>query len=124
MRGLKIQNVCIRKILSGEKTMEVRSRRYDVLGQRLALGNSGNGLVEGYATVKEIVEIPLSKIPKYESKHLATKWLLERYGNKEDVNNVKMKNSDSLYGYCLTNVKKENNAFAYPKSASIWFDLE
>lgn len=56
MRGLKIQNVWIRKILSGEKTMEVRSRRYDVLGQRIALGNSGNGLVEGYATLQEIVD--------------------------------------------------------------------
>ena len=38
MRGLKIQNVWIRKILSGEKSMEVRSRRYDVLGQRISVG--------------------------------------------------------------------------------------
>ena len=66
MRGLKIQNVWIRKILSGEKSMEVRSGRYDVLGQRIALGNSGNGLVEGYATVQEIIEIPLARISKYE----------------------------------------------------------
>ena len=99
MRGLKIQNVWIRKILSGEKTMEVRSRRYDVLGQRIALGNSGNGLVDGYAFVQEIVEIPLARIPKYESKHIATKWLLQRYGNK-----------GALYGYCLSEV---NGYFQY-----------
>jgi hypothetical protein len=103
MRGLKIQDEWIRKILSGEKTMEVRSRRYDVLGQRIALGNSGNGLVEGYANVKEIIEIPMAKIPNYESKHLATKWLLQRYGNKQ-----------ALYCYCLTDVKKENKPFEYP----------
>ena len=92
--------------------MEVRSRRYDVLGQRIALGNSGNGLVEGYATVKEIVEIPLSKIPKYESKHLATEWLLKQYGDKE-----------ALYGYCLINVKKETKPFMYTKNRSVWFTL-
>jgi hypothetical protein len=124
MRGLKIQNVWIRKILSEKKTMEVRSRRYDVLGQRIALGNSGNGLVEGYATVTEIVEILLAEIPKYKSKHLATKWLLEHYGNKEDANKVKKKKSDILYGYFLTDVKKENKPFKYPKNRSIWFTLE
>jgi hypothetical protein len=112
MRGLKIQNVWIRKILSGEKTMEARSRRYDVLGQRLALGNSGNGLVEGYATVQEIIGIPLARIPEYENEHLATKWLSKQYGDKEP-----------LYGYCLTEVKKENKPFMYHKNRSIWFTL-
>ena len=86
---------------------------YRVLGQRIALGNSGNGLVEGYATVREIIEIPLAKISKYESKHLATEWLLKRYGDK-----------NILYGYCLKNVKKENRSFLYSKNASIWFRLE
>ena len=113
LRGLKIQDEWIRKILSGEKTMEVRSRRYDVLGQRIALGNSGNGLVEGYVTVQEIVEIPLAQIPTYENKHLATKWLLKQYRSKE-----------VLYGYCLTKVKKENKPLSFTKSGSIMFTLE
>ena len=93
--------------------MEARSRRYDVLGQRIALGNSGNGLVEGYANIKEILEIPMAKIPNYESKYLATKWLQKQYADKE-----------TLHGYCLTNIKKETNYFPYPKSGSIWFTLE
>jgi len=53
MRGLKNQAEWITKILSGEKTKEVRNMNYYVLGQRKALGNSGNGLVEGHATVQE-----------------------------------------------------------------------
>jgi hypothetical protein len=113
LRGLKIHDVWIRKILSGEKTMEVRSRRFNVLGQRIALGNSGNRLVEGYATVKEIIEMPLAKIPKCESKHLATKLLLQRYVDKE-----------TLYGYYFTDVRKESKSFEYLKNRSIWFSLE
>ena len=113
MRGLKIQHVWIRKILSGEKTMEVRSRRFNVLGQRIALGNSKNGLVEGYATIQEIIKIPLSKVSEYEDKHLASELLLQRYCNKNE-----------LYGYFLKDVQKENKPFLFPKSASIWFTLE
>jgi hypothetical protein len=118
MRGLKIQDAWISKILSGEKTMEVRSVRFNVLAQRIALGNSGNGLVEGYATVQEIIEIPIHQISDYECQHLATNWLIEHYGNKEDA---QKKKTGALYGYYLTNVKKENTPFPYPKSSSIWF---
>jgi len=113
MRGLKIHDVWIRKILSGEKTMEVRSRCYNVLGQRLALGNSGNGIVEGYATVQEIIETPLAMVSDCQDKHLATEWLLQRYSDKE-----------KLYGYCLTNVEKKRKHFPYPKNKSIWFNLK
>ncbi|MGA3289747.1 MAG: ASCH domain-containing protein [Candidatus Bathyarchaeia archaeon] len=113
MRGLKVQNEWIQKILSGEKTMEVRIGRYKVLGQRIALGNSGNGLVEGYATVQEILEIPLAEVSKYQRHHLATDWLLARYGDRE-----------TLYGYCLMDVKREKTPFNYTKSGSIWFALK
>jgi len=34
--------------------------RHQLLGQRIALGNSDNGYVEGYATVQEVIKIPYS----------------------------------------------------------------
>ena len=92
--------------------MEVRSLNYQVLGQRIALGNSGNGLVEGYATVSEIVKIPFSEISKYEGKHLATEWLKTQYAGR-----------DFVFGFILSNVKKEKKPFTYKKSGSIWFNL-
>jgi hypothetical protein len=62
------------------------------------------------ATVQEIVKIPIASISKFESEHLATKWLLKQYGEKEN-----------LYGYCLADVKKESKPFRFPKNRSIWF---
>jgi hypothetical protein len=111
-RGLKIQEKWIRKIFSGEKTMEVRSMRYRVLGQRIALGNSGTGLVEGYGTVQEIVDIPYSKISKYASQHRATEWLRKQY-----------KGRNILYGFVLREVKRKKEPFPYPKSPGIWFNI-
>ena len=96
MRGLKIQERWINLILSGEKTMEVRGMRYRVFGQKIALGNSDNGLVEGYGTVQRIEDIPYSKISEYESQHLATEWLKKRYHGK-----------NILFGFVLKEVKRE-----------------
>jgi hypothetical protein len=98
-------------ILSGEKTMEVRSRHYKLDG-RIALGNSDNGLVEGYTTVKEVVKFPFSEIDRYEKHHHATKFLREHY-----------RESNFLYGFVLANVKTEKRPFPYPKSHGITFEL-
>jgi hypothetical protein len=83
MRGLKIQHKWIREILSGEKTMDVRSVHYEVLGQRIALGNSDNGLIEGYATVQEVIKIPYSEISNCGNQHRATEWLKAHYRGGE-----------------------------------------
>lgn len=90
--------------------MEVRSRRYKVLGQRIALGNSDTGLVEGYCSIQEIKDIPYSKISVYETQHGATEWLRKQYRKKT-----------ILYGFILKGVELEKHPFAYPKSPSIWF---
>ncbi len=111
MRGLKIQHKWIRAILSGEKTMDVRSEHYQVLGQRVALGNSGNGLVEGYATIQEIIQIPFTEISRYDDKHHATKYLETHYAGQ-----------DFLFGFILTNVMKEKKPFPYKKSPGICFN--
>ena len=65
IRGLKIRGRWLQLILNGEKMMEVRSLRLKIRGQRIALGNSDTGRVEGYATVKDLIEIPFSEIAKH-----------------------------------------------------------
>ena len=94
--------------------MEVRSMYfYRFLDQRIALGNSNSGLVEGYATVKAIIPFSFSEITKYETQHRATEWL------KEHLNGRK-----TLYGFVLFNVKKEKKPFPYPKSKGVTFKLD
>lgn len=112
MRGLKISDLWLSKILSGEKTMEIRSIKGKVNCQRIALGNSTNHLVEEYAIVQDIFDIPLAKVSEYQDKHLATQWLLKRYSDKGRLN-----------GYLLTDVKREDKQFLY-QNAGVWFQLE
>lgn len=92
--------------------MEVRSRRYKFLGQRIALGNSDNGLVEGYATVQEVIKIPYSEISRYENQHRATEWLKIHYRGR-----------DFLYGFVLGDVEPKKKPFPYPKSPGVLFVL-
>jgi len=66
IRGLKIRGRWLQLILNGEKVTEVRSRRLKIKDQRIALGNSDTGRVEGYATGKDLVEFPFSEIAKHE----------------------------------------------------------
>ena len=84
--------------------------RYRLLG-RIALGNSDNGLVEGYATVEKSIPFSYSDISKYEEQHRATEFLKIHY-----------KGRDVLYGFVLGNLKLEETPFPYPKSRSITFD--
>ena len=93
--------------------MEVRSMRYKLLCQRIALGNSDNGLVEGYATVQEVIEIRYSEISSYENQHRATEWLKAHYQGR-----------DFLYGFIIRDVIREKSPFPYPKSPGIWFNIE
>jgi hypothetical protein len=113
MRGLKIKDKWLKLILSGQKTMDVRSQYLKIRGQRIALGNSDTGMVEGYATVEDVIKILYSQIGNYENQHRATTWLTKKYGKKAYV-----------FGYILKDVKTEHNPFQYPKSRSISFKIK
>ena len=110
MKGLKIKDAWLRLILSGQKTMEVRSLHFTVKGTRIALGNSSTGNVEGYATVADVIKIPYLQITSYENQHRASRWLMQRY-----------KEGAHLYGYVLRDVKEEKSPFPYPKGPGIGF---
>lgn len=99
-------------ILSGKKTMEVRSQNANIIGLKIGLGNSKTRNVEGYATETEKIKIPFKDISKYEGEHKATVWLLPQYKGRKFV-----------YGYRLSNVEREFNPFPYPKNRSIWSNV-
>jgi len=52
MRGLKIQDKWIQLILNGQKAMEVRSLYFKIKGMRIALGNSGTGMLRDMQQLK------------------------------------------------------------------------
>ena len=113
MKGLKINDYWLKEILSKYKTMEVRSYRIrDVLGRRIALGNTKTQMIEAYATVKEIVKFPRIDTAKYDKEHRATESILERYAEKE-----------FLYGYRLRNVQEAQEKIPYPKHRSSIFTI-
>jgi len=112
MQGTIIREKWLNLIISGKKTMEVKSQyKPEMNGTKIALGNSS--LVKGYAFVKEIVTIPYAEIPRYHKQHLATQWLMKHYNGKAAV-----------YGYVLSEVRKENKKVSYPRSyGSVWFEI-
>ena len=114
MRVLKIQDKWLRMILSGKKTMEVRSQNFNIVGLKIGLGNSRTWNVEGYATVTEKIKIPFSEIMNYQNEHLAT---------LQDFKELGYDKKEFLYGYRLTNVTRESNPFPYPKNRSIWSNI-
>ena len=93
--------------------MEVRSQYFKIRGQRIALGNSDTGMVEGYATAENVIKTPYSQISDYENQHQATTWLIKKYEKRAHV-----------YGYTLKDVQTEHNSFPYPKSPSITFRIK
>ena len=111
MEGTIIKKEWISLILSGKKTMEVKSQYKPLKGQRIALGYGS--LVRGYAKVKEVVSIPYNDIPKYQHLHLATTWLMNHYKGK-----------DVVYGYVLEDVIVENEQVPYSRSYGwVWFSI-
>jgi len=111
MEGTIIKEKWLNLILSGKKTMEVKSQYKPLKGQTIALGYGS--LVRGYAKVKDIRRIPYNDIPKHQHLHLATEWLMDHYRGK-----------DTVYGYVLENVRMENMQVVYPRSyGSVWFSI-
>jgi hypothetical protein len=111
MEGTIIKEKWLSLILSGQKTMEVKSQYKPLKGQTIALGYSS--LVRGYAKVRDIETIPYNDIPKYQHLHLATAWLMNHYKGKKEV-----------YGYVLEDAMMENKQVPYPRSyGSVWFNI-
>ena len=110
MNGTIIRKKWLNLILSGQKTMEVKSQYKPFKGQTIALGYSS--LVKGYALVKDIITIAYNDIPKYQSQHLATQWLMGHYKGR------------TVYGYLLEEVRVEKRKVPYPRSyGSVWFRI-
>lgn len=109
MRGLIIKKEWLDLILSGKKTIEIRSSKTSCIGETIYLLESKTHLVRGTCTIQRVEKLDETKWNETKDKHLVPC----------KFNQLPYKKS---YGWYLQDVTKLDKEFSYshPKGAVIW----
>lgn len=109
MRGLIIKKEWLDLILSGKKTIEVRSSKTSCIGETIYLLESKTHLVRGTCKIQKVEKLDETKWNETKDKHLVPC----------EFNQLPYKKS---YGWYLQDVTKLDKEFSYshPKGAVIW----
>lgn len=102
---LLVKGKYLELILKKAKVWKVRSQKLFNAGDRIALGNTGTRLIEGFATVAEVKKLTTSEMKKYNDKHLANDFIEERWNDRP-----------WLYAYVLSDVIRHPTQVRYPRS--------
>lgn len=108
MRCLKINEMWVNFILSGNKTWEIRHRNTKIR-ERIALGNTKSKRVVGYATIVDSVEMTIEELKKHNDKHQANDFL-DNYAKKRKT----------LFAWFLKDVEVEAVPKRYSRSTGSW----
>ena len=108
MKCLKIHDRWLRLILSKQKDVELR-RTPCRIRERVALGNTKTGLVEGYATIVDSREFSIKQLKRLNHRHHANTFI--------DAYAV---GKDSLYVWFFNDVETEPNPYPYSFSTGSW----
>jgi hypothetical protein len=112
MRGLIIKTPWIEKILSREKTWEIRGSNTKIRG-KIALIKSGTQMIFGYATLVDSIKLSEKVFLTAQEKHAIPREICKKvtYKNK--------------YAWILKNPKKLKKPIPYnhPQGAVIWVKL-
>jgi hypothetical protein len=100
-----IHDKYVKLILNGQKTWEIRTQKLFNQGERIALGNTGTKLVEGYATVSEVKKMTVPEMMRHNEKHFANDFILQRWSDRE-----------WLYAFVLSEVTVNPFGVPYPHS--------
>ena len=109
MRALIIKEPWASKIVSGEKTIELRTRRTKKIGQEIYIAKAGTKTLIGRVTIEKCVRLTLEDYMNLEDKHLVG------YGSVYFTD-------EKLYGWYLINPVRFDKPIAYehPRGAQIW----
>ena len=105
---LLIKDKYIKLILDKKKIWEVRSQTFGFKeGERIALGNTGSRMIEGFATISEIKEKTVPEMMKHNDKHFANDYIIDKW-----------KNRPCLHAFVLSKVKRipVKEQIRYPSS--------
>lgn len=115
MYGLIIKKNWLNKILSGEKTLEIRGSKTAHIGEQIALIESGSSQIKGFCVIKSVTALTEDKWETEKVRHcveLSFKDLSKRY--------------KTAYAWELTDVIacKQPILYKHPQGAVIWVNLE
>lgn len=115
MYGLIIKKHWLEKILTGEKTLEIRSSRTGHTGERIALIKSGSSQIKGFCVIHGVEALTKEKWEKKKADHcvdIPFSELLKRYRTP--------------YAWKLTEITACDNPIPYrhPQGAVIWVRLD
>ncbi|MBO4695635.1 MAG: ASCH domain-containing protein [Clostridia bacterium] len=110
MKGLIIKKEWLNKILTGEKTWEIRGRNCRIRG-KIELIQSGSGLVVGCCDLVDSFEIDTEILKKEKKKHCI-----------EDINVIHYKKA---YAWVIGNPVRYSTPrpYKHPRGAVIWVNL-
>lgn len=115
MYGLIIKKKWLDKILSGEKTLEIRGSKTAHICERIALIESGSSQIKGFCVIRSVIALTEEKWETERDRHcveLSFEDLLKRY--------------KTAYAWELTDVIacKQPVPYKHPQGAVIWVNLE
>lgn len=113
-RGLKIRHGPLNKILSGEKTMEIRNWNTKIRGRIYLLRtldrkNGSGGTVDASCDILEVIKIKKKDLQQYQEEHAldAEGWdIIKNYG-------------EEVYGIRIGNVTLERAPWKYPLTSAV-----
>lgn len=110
MKALIIKSPWLKLILDGQKTWEIRSRRTNVRG-KIALIQSGTGLVYGEAVLTDCIEL--------------TRDMLESNYDRHRISDLSIVTYNHPCAWVLSDAKKYDKPIPYnhPQGAVVWVNI-
>lgn len=110
MKGLVIKSPWIDLILNGQKTWEIRSRKTNVRG-RIAIIQSGTGLVYGEAVLTDCIEL--------------TREMLERNVDRHKIDDLSIVTYEHPCAWVVKDAQRYEKPVPYkhPQGAVVWVNI-
>jgi len=127
-RALLVKDPWASWIVSGHKTIEIRTRRTTKIGKEIYIAKSGSKTLIGKVTIEACKELTLEDYIKLKDQHLAFTYLKIPDSNEEfkKYSKENLFKTKSVFGWFLKNPVKFEEPIPYnhPKGAQMWVIID